>query len=476
MRKKYFFALVLLLVISNLRAQQYALFNTRTMFDAFENPAAKSFTLDSSAKFASNFFFPNFGINAAHKGSADDVIRKLANTGIYDTGNIPLGAGTRNKLFQNSNVYLATFRIFSSYKYNQEIGFAWQVRTDAYADYTNETLAILDSYKKFNAGPYNDVFNSNAYEQSYHQFSFSVRENWDKRLAFGLKLSLLSGIAYNKIDINNSYFYVDQVNDRLDVGVNGTYKGTFIYEDELEKKMLLPTFKNPGLSVSLGTTYASRSGFFIMGNIKDLGFIRWNKKSHVAKFNEIKSINNISTANNSEVTDDIISIAQDADEQKRFVTPTNAKADFLISRTFNFYKPSLVISKNLFHQGGDIALVNTFKTGNVSASLTPAYNFNKFIMIGVQGMYQTPNFEFFLGTDNLGKSISLGRGISQNDALVGTGYLGGSVYMGLGIKIGRTVNHPMNLSTMPGVNGERVYKGFFRSIYEFFVKPKSNLM
>jgi hypothetical protein len=467
MRKKYFLAFVLLLVISNLRAQQYALFNTRTMFDAFENPAARSFTLDSSGKFASNFFFPNFGINAAHKGSADDVIRRLANTGIYDTGAIPLGAGIRNKAFQNSNVYLATFRIFSSYKFNQEIGFAWQVRTEAFADYTNETLAILDSYKKFDAGPYQDVFNSNGYQQSYHQFSVGLRENWDKRLAFGLKLSLLSGIAYNKIDINNSYFYLDQPNNRLDIGVNGTYKGTFLYEDEIEKKMLVPNFKNPGLSVSLGTTYASRSGYFLMGNIKDLGFIRWNKKSHFAKFNTIKSINNVSTT---DVTEEVMEIAQDADEQKSFVTPTNAKADFLISRTFNFYKPSLIISKNLFNQGGDVAFVNTFKTGNLSASLTPTYNFNKFIMIGVQAMYQTPNFEFFLGTDNLGKSISLGRGINQSDELVGTGYLGGSIYMGLGIKFGRTVNHPMNLSTMPGVNGEKVYKGFFRSIYDFFKK------
>lgn len=469
MRKNFFLTFLLLLLISNLRAQQYALFNTRTMFDAFENPAARSFTLDSSGKFASNFFLPNFGVNAAHKGSADDVIRRLANTGIYDTENIPLGAGIRNKLLQGTNVYLATFRIFSSYKFNQEIGFAWQVRTEAFADYTNETLAILDSYKKFDAGPYQNVFNSAGYEQSYHQFSVGIRENWDKRLAFGLKLSLLSGIAYNKIDIKNSYFYLDQLNNRLDIGVNGTYKGTFLYEDEIEKKMLVPNFKNPGLSVSLGTTYASRSGYFLMGNIKDLGFIRWNKKSHVAKLNTIKSISNVSTA---DVTKEITEIAEDADQQKSFITPTNAKADFLISRTFNFYKPSIIISKNLFNQGGDVAFVNTFKTGNVSASLTPAYNFNKFIMLGVQAMYQTPNFEFFLGTDNLGKSISLSRGINQSDESVGTGYIAGSIYMGLGIKFGRTVNHPMNLSTMPGVNGERAYKGFFRSIYEFFVSPK----
>lgn len=470
MKLKYLLILGFTFIISHLRAQQFALFNTKTMFDAFENPAARSFTLDSSGKYASNFLFPNFGVNAANKGSAQDVIRKLVNEGIYDTRNLPIDAGFRNKFFQNSNVYLATFRIFSSYKFNQEVGFAWQVRSDAYADYTNETLAIFDSYKRFSDLPYRDVFNTTAYQQTYHQFSVGIRENWNKRLAFGLKFSLLSGIAYNSIKIDNSYFYVDTANDRLDIGANGTYKGNFIYENELDKKMLFPTFKNPGISISLGTTYASRSGYFLMGNIKDLGFISWNKKSHVTAFNTIRSINNVSTKSTSDITNEITNIAVDADQQKRFLAPTNAKADFLISRTFNFYKPSIIISKNIFYPGGDIAFVNTFQVNKISASLTPVYNFNNFIMVGLQGMYQTPNFEFFLGTDNLGKSISLSRGISQNDSSVGTGYNGGSIYLGLGIKIGRTVNHPMNLSTMPGVNGERVYKGFFRSIYEFFKK------
>ncbi len=472
-KRRYFLIFVLLFVISDLKAQQYALFNTKTMFDAFENPAAKSFTLDSSRKFSSNFFFPNFGINAANKGSAEDVIRDLINEGYYNTQSLPLGAGIRNKFFLNSNVYLATFRVFSSYKFNQEIGFAWQVRSDSHADYTNETLAILDSYKNFEAIPYKDVFNSNAYQQSYHQFSVSLRENWDKQLAFGVKLSLLSGIAYNKLDINDSYFYLDSLNDKLDVAANGSYKGTFINENEIAKKMLLPSFKNAGLSVSLGTTYTSRSGYFLMANIKDLGFIRWNKDSHVAKFNTVKTINNLATTSSTDVIEEVMAIAEDADETKRFYSPTNAKADFLISKNFNFYKPSLIISKNLFYPGGDVAFVNTFKAGNVSASVTPVYNFNKFMMVGVQAMYQTPNFEFFLGTDNLGKSISLGKGIKENDATIGKGYNGGAVYMGLGIKFGRTVNHPLNMSTMPGVNGEKIYKGFFRSIYDFFAKPKA---
>lgn len=471
MKKIYFLFLGFTLITCSTKAQHYALYNTRSLFDALENPAIRAFTLDSSSKFASNLFLPNFSINSANKGDAQSVIRTLTNTGVLNTQNLPIGTGSLNKAFVNTNIHILNFRIFSSYKYNQEVGFAWQLRSDGYAEYTNESLAIFDSYKRFSEQtPYNNIFNDKAYQQSYHQFSVSVRENWDKRLALGVKLSLLSGIAYNSLKINDSYFYTDLPNDRLDIGLNGTYRGSFIKADELERKTLIPTFKNPGLSLTIGTSYASKSGYFIMGNIKDLGFIRWSKSSHTAKLNTIQSIYNLSSKSNKQIENEITDIAYNADKQEAFFTPTNARADFLISRTFGFYKPSIIISKNLFYQGGDFAFVNTFNIDKFSASLTPVYNLNNFIMIGVQGMYKTPNFEFFLGSDNIGKSISLARGISQSDGAVGTGYNAGSFYMGLGIKFGRTVNHPQNLSTMPGVGGEKTHKGFFRSLFTLFKK------
>lgn len=471
MKKIYLTLLGIVFSVFSANAQHYALYNTRTLFDALENPAIKTFNLDSSSKFASNLFLPNFSINAANKGDAQSIIRRLTNEGILNTQSLPIGTGAVNKAFETTNIHILTFRIFSSYKYNQEVGFAWQLRSDGYTAYTNESLAIFDSYKRFaEQTPYTDVFNDKVYQQSYHQFSVSVRENWDKRLALGVKFSLLSGIAYNSLQINNSYFYADIPNDRIDIGLNGTYKGSFIRANELEKKTLFPTFKNPGLSMSIGTTYASRSGYFLMGNIKDLGFIRWSKSSYEARLNTLESIYNITSKSNSQIENQITDLAYDAAQQKAFITPTNARADFLISRTFGFYKPSLIVSKNLFYPGGDFAFVNTFNINKFSASLTPVYNLNNFIMIGVQGMYKTPNFEFFLGSDNIGKSISLARGISQSDAAVGTGYNAGSIYMGLGIKFGRTVNHPMNFSTMPGVNGEKTYKGFFRSLFTLFRK------
>lgn len=470
MIKRLLFCLILLLSLNNVKAQQYGLFNTKTLFDAFENPAIKAFKLDSSRKFASNFFLPNFSINAANSGSGESVIRKAINEGILDTRNLALGTGEKNNVNQHTNIYLATLRIFSSYKYNQEIGFSWQLRSDAVINYTNETLAILDSYKRFGATPISNAFNNNGYLQSYHQFSISVRENFNKRLSFGVKMSLLSGIAHNEIDITQSYLAVDAANNQMAVGIRGTYKGSFLYNDEINRKDLWPTFKNPGAAISLGTSYQSRSGFFMMGNIKDLGFIRWNKKSHTIGVNTTKYITNLSSKSSDDVVDEITAIVKNADHQSNFISLTNAKADFLISKTFDFYVPSIIVSKNLFYRGGDIAVVNRFNYLNFSASITPAYQLNNGMMLGVQAMYNTPNFEFFLGSDNLGKTVSLANGLNKSDATIGSGYNGASFYMGFGIKFGEVVNHPSNFSRMPGVNGEKNYKGIFRSMFNLFKK------
>ena len=67
-------------------------------------------------------------------------------------------------------------------------------------------------------------------------------------------------------------------------------------------------------------------------------------------------------------------------------------------------------------------------------------------------------------------SLLTSRNVIRELIAVGTGYNAGSFYMGLGIKFGKTVEHPMNLSTMPGVNGEKTYRGFFRSMFNFFRK------
>ncbi|NRF41277.1 DUF5723 family protein [Pedobacter foliorum] len=464
----------LLLLFNQLKAQQYGLFNTKTLFDGFENPAQKTFVLDSSRKYASNFFLPYLGINATTKGG-DDVIRRLISTGDFSATGVSANPKDINRIYQNSNLYLFNFKIFKSYKFQKELGFSWQLRTDANLKYSNGLLIIFDQkeWSKIKEQS-NDALNNDGYSQSYHQFSVTYRENYNKKLAFGAKLSLLSGITYNELKVNNSTldFTSDGVTPEggdINMNLSGSYKSNFLRAKDQSGSILIPNFKNPGLAVSFGTTYISKTGYTLIANIKDLGFIRWANKSYVANFNNtVLNIPRGSTTKEAEnkITDVVIKNAYN----KSFISPTNAKADFLISKTFNFYTPSFIVSKNLFYNGGDVALVNKFGYSGFSVSAIPAYNFNNLFLFGMQGMYQTPNFEFFMGSDNLFKTARTAYAAIQSTTSSSSGYNGASFYIGLGIKFGYTVEHPQNSSYMPGLDD--LETSFFKRVFSIFSKNR----
>ena len=468
--KRILFLCIVLVCALQSSAQQFGLFGTGTMFDGFENVSQKSFILDHSREFSSNFFLPYFGVNAANRGPADDVVRNLLQGGEIDTRNLTLGTGKNNHLYENSNVYVAGLRIFKSYKHQKEMGFAWQVRSDVVFNYTNETLAIFDSYLKFPRGErLRDIFNSDGYQQSYHQFSFSYRENYDKRLAFGVKASLLSGILYNSLDINNSDLLINGTASRLEFGFDGKYRRNFEQFADIKKNNFAPTFKNPGLSLSFGTNYTTKDGLFLMGNLKDLGFIWWRSGTQESNLSGRNSISGL-PSNQGRINERIQNIFINSGESKKFLAATNAKADFYISKTFGFYKPAVVVSKNLFYRGGDIALVNTFNYLDLSASVIPNYNFNNIFMVGLQGKYQTPNFELFMGTDNFLGSAYTAKGLIKQNGSIGAGRkgIGASVYFGIGFKIGNVVNHPLNADIIPGINDNE--NSFFKDLFSVFKK------
>jgi hypothetical protein len=427
---KTYVVICLLLISYQLKAQQFGLFNTNTLYDAFENPAQRAFIYDDSRQFASNFFLPMAGANGGNRGDASYALQKKLNDGAIDTRDIPIGTIRRNKLYGSSNVYLLTFRTSPFYQNSKELGFSWQVRSDVYADYTNETLVALRNYGRFSTSQ-NDLFNGNGYGQSYHQFSANYRVDYGDGIAWGLKFGILSGITYNKAEVTQSSLTVAP--DRLDVRLSGKYKASFLLTEELGRKTLLPDFNNPGLSVSFGGTYTSVSEVFIMANIKDLGFIRWNKNSSNVVFaNDLITLN----ARNTGVTKDfqrkVVDLLKLKDQRKAFYSATNAKVDFLISKTYNFYTPDLIISKNLFYDGADVVLVNNFKVQEFTVSVSPAFNMNQFLLIGLQGLYQSANFEFYAGTDNLLKSAVIFNEASYSPR----GVIGASAYLGVGIKFG----------------------------------------
>jgi hypothetical protein len=467
-------AIILLLCFSftQVDAQQFGLFNTNTMFDGFENPAQQTFQLDYSREFSSNFLLPTFGVTGSNKGS-NDFVRTLIGDRKYNTSGLPLGTNHYNTLFINSNVYLATLRIFHSYKYQKEIGLSWQVRTEGRADYTNETLAIFDSYRRFEESGltnFDNAFNNKGLVQSYHQFSWSYRENFDKQLAFGAKVSFLSGISYNKLDITESNFTQQGPGGEIIVKLNGRYRASFLRGSELERNDPSPSFRNPGVSVSMGTTYKAKNGTFVMANLKDLGVIRWGKNSAIANFNRSIRIESPRDLSSKEVENQITDVILQDSVRKAFYALTNAKVDFTISKAFGFYTPSIILSKNVFYKGGDVAWVNRFSYNDFSLSAIPNYNIDGLMLFGAQGMYKTPNFEVYLGSDNLFKSISTTNSVIDQDATIGRGYNSASFYMGVGIKFGRIVEHPQNSSSMPGIDDNE--SSFFGRIFSVFSRRR----
>lgn len=466
----------LILIISSFSAssQQYALFNTKTLFDSFENPAQKSFVLDSSRQFASNFLIPYLDISSINKGNSNMAIQKLVKQGYSQTRIGPFENPQTAR--ENINIYLLNIRLFKYHKFHSEMGFSWQLKSESTIDYDENISRGLfyDSFSKFVTVPRINVFNNNGRLQSYHQISFTYRENYNKRWALGTKISLLSGLGYAEFKADKSAVRINGAAKTMDIDMAATYRLNYPEDTEFNFKNALP-FKNFGASITLGTTYTTKSGILLMGNIKDLGFIRWGKNSYTGSFNVAKTGVPL-LGNDGEPEEDILQkalerFAKDNIEEKSFITATNGRADFLISKTFGPYTPNLILTKNIFDKFGEAALVNTIKSGNISFSVVPSYNTDKNFRLGMQGMYQTPNFEMFLGTNDLIQTYYASKDIVNNNTTSETGYNRGSIYLGMAFKIGYIVEHPMNMSWMPGIN-DKDRTSFFSKIFGIFKKKK----
>lgn len=450
------------------RSQQYALFNTKTLFDSFENPAQKSFVLDSSRQFASNFFIPYMDLSSLSKGNSNAAIGNLVRRG-YSRNRVGDFSNPKT-MREDFNIYLIAIRLFKYQKYHSEMGFSWQVKSETQIDYDERISRGLfyETFSRFATIPRINVFNNNGKFQAYHQISFNYRENLTKNWALGTKVSLLSGIGYAEFNASRSRATISASN--LDVDMAAKFRLNYPDGGQINFKNLMPS-KNLGAAITLGTTYTTRSGIFLMANVKDLGFIRWGKKSYAGTFDVTR---NIPLSNQFKEEDRLQKalddLAEENTEQKAFIAPINSRADFLISKTFGPYTPNLIVTKHIFNKYGEAALANTFKLGIFSVSAIPSYNTDKDFRLGMQGMIQTPNLEMFLGTNDIRQSYTASKEILNNNQARETGYNRASVYLGMAFKIGYIVEHPMNMSWMPGVGKDRDRGSFFGNIFGIFKK------
>jgi hypothetical protein len=465
--------------------QRFSQYNTGTLYDSFENPSQRSFIPDSSKQFAFNFLAPNLDLNFYVAGNAQTALKTRLFSSYYNTAALQVGKGKYNYGNANASDYSIMFKIFTSLNGNQEIGFFTKTKLESRGAVTDESIALFNGYSNFPNDSYSNVFNDNYFYQAYNQIGFSYREQVTKRFALGVKLSGLSGIIYKKVGINQSQIDFDRENDQATVSLQGTAytSGNSDKVTLLQKSGM--AFRNPGAAISIGASYINEGGYTFQYNIKDLGFIHWNKSSTVANFSDdTVKIKGLSTPNReSNITKTLTSITDGNSTMKSFNSPIDGLAEISVNKTYWFdydktvkFSPTLIASKELFYSGFTGAVVAPVQYQKYIVSLTSSYNDLRLFNLGGQFMIKTPNGEFFIGSETLYQSASLlhtalkGEIADKSQYLTNQGaFSGASFFIGFSFKFGNLIEHPMNASYIP--NGE---KGFLGRLYERIFKKDKN--
>ncbi len=433
------------------KAQETSLIHSKTVFDSFENPVNTAFTPDVSKKFAVSFLFSSFSTQLRFKGDIEPSLKAYIFNRDTIKGSAILGANNLNHLSGNLNYYLAMFKLFKSIKYQKEIGASIQFRSIGDAQIPNATFAFLESYKNF-TNPYADVFNSTTFNQSFWQFGLTYRENYNNKLAFGAKLSFLSGTTYHQINIQESG--IQPLTKGYEAYFNGSYRSN-LGVDTIKIKNLLPNFKNPGLAITLGSSYKFKNGIYVTAHLKDLGFIRWNKNAVYSTFrdtltptkiDEIKPNGNI-RAQFSEM------IAKNASLGK-FNSFLPAHLQIAASRNFGFYKPVFVATQYFDSQSTQLVFVNNFKTGSFNFTLNTMYDKPNGLQLGALVMLQSLTTELYLGSERLLPSYYFTKGFITKNGNIGKSPTQMNIFMGLNIKFGRKVQSDGMADFIDGLNDE----------------------
>ena len=473
--KKFLLFFCLQITFISAFAQQFSQYNTGTLYESFENPSVRSFVPDSSRQYAFNFFIPNFNTSGFLSGDAQIPIKTRTFKYYYNTTPLQVGNNRYNYGYASAAVYSIMFKLFTSLDGNQEVGFFAKSVGEARTTFSDESVALLNGPAKFNNSIYNDIFNDKYKYQAYHQFGFTYREEIDKKLSIGLKVSALLGITYSDFKVDHSSIAFNNENNTADLGLAGTYRSTgapghFSVHD------ILPTLRNPGAGISMGITYKTDDNIIIQGNLKDVGFIHWATNSQTTAFDRSATINNLTGPHR----EDSIYVAvhnivhKSASLTGAFATPTDGKLEASASKSFwidddkSFkYSPTLIASKSLVYTDFTAALLNRFNYNNYSLSLLTSYNDMRYFNLGLQFMVKSANAEFFIGSEAITKSgqlalAELGSSTAINQA---SSFTGADIYLGFSLKFGAVIEHPMNASSIP--MGE---KGFFGRLYNRLFK------
>lgn len=452
--KKYLLILFLLFSTSALFAQSFSQYNTGTLFDSFENPAQRAFIPDSSRRFAFNLFVPNFDGNVSLTGDAQQTVKSRLFNGYYNNKALVIGPGNHyNYLLGNGNAYAAMFKLFDSFNGDVEIGGFIDTKAEVRGVFTDESVAIFNGEGSFPNDIYNNVLNSRYQYQIYNTIGLTYREQVSKQLSLGFKLGYVVGYESAKVDINQSQLTFDNTSGTADIALQGNSQKTFLVNTK--------PFKDPGMTFSMGSIFRTNDGFILQANIKDLGFIHWDRFVQTNVFNTSGQVTDL-TSNKRETAvydtyNKIITSGRTGDST--YNTPLDGRAELSVSKLMWAnddyslkYTPTLIASKELFYTGFVAALVNPITYANkYTFTVTGSYTDTKLFNLGLQFMVKSPNAEFFIGSDRIGNNVSLFAASTKSQSAINSipGFTGADISIGFSLKFGDYVEHPMNASVIP---------------------------
>jgi hypothetical protein len=474
--KKFLLVSCLFIISIHAFPQQFSHYNTGTLYESFENPSVKTFTPDSSRHIAFNFLIPNFDGNFYATGDAQVPLKSRFYLGYYNTSPLQVGHQKYNYVAGNFNAYTIMLKLFTSLEGNVEVGFFTKTTAESRGIFSDESVAIFNGPGKFsNSSTWPNVFNDKGTYQIYHQAGLTYREQVDKQLSIGFKLSLLMGAEYGSLKINSSNIVFDTANNKANLSLAGRYQ-TGGGPGQFSARDFLPTFRNPGAAVSMGISYITENHITVQANLKDLGFIHWDNKSSTKDFDESGTINNLTGIHRE---DSIYKTAKRVVNNTTavigpFTTAVNGKAEISASKNYYFgdenqftYAPTLIGSKSVIYTDFSAAMLNKFQIKNYSITVMGSYDNLRLFSAGGQFMIKSPNAEFFIGSERLLQSARYGAAVLGKSSQVNYmgAYTGGDIYLGFSLKFGSIIEHPMNASTIP--LGE---KGFFGRLYNRLFK------
>jgi hypothetical protein len=469
--RKILLIFCLLFFTTRLFAQQFAQYNTGTLYDSFENPAQRSFIPDSSRQYAFNFLIPNFDANFLLTGDAQESLKNRAFNNVYNNKQLQVDAGKYNHFSGSANAYSLMFKIFTSLNGNSEVGFFTQSRVEGNGVLTDASISLFNGAGQFQNRDYDNILNSNFRYQAYNEIGFTYREQITKQFAFGIKVASVSGIANQNLSINQSSISFDKVADTARMYLQGK---------NYQTDPTVRPFSNPGAAVSIGTLYKTQDGFILQANIKNLGFIDWNNNARVYNFNNFVTITGLSTAEReNNVYAAIKSVDNNNPTYGSYTTPLDGTAELSVSRSYFLddekivkYAPTLIASKELFYPGFTAAMVNPILYKNYTVSITTSYNDLKLLTLGGQFMIKSANAEFFIGSDRLYQtgSMVLASFAVRSQVYEAGSFSGADFFLGASFKFGPVIEHPMNASTIP--MGEE--KGFLGKLWDKVFNPNKD--